>query len=341
MFACPRCGEQVTEFLRRYSETPLDGKYHMLSLLGVGGMGEVYKAIHLHLEALRVIKLMRANLVAEPGVRERFLREARLATKIQHPNVAALFDFSSLPDGSWYMVWEFIDGINLAKFVRERGRLQPGTAARLAIQALQGLDAVHRAGIVHRDISPENIMITRADDGTERVKIIDLGVAKASDDTEQQTKTGMFVGKLKYASPEQLGALRAGEKIDGRSDLYSFGLVVYEMLTGIPAFQAETPHQYLVMQVSQAPRPMRQANPDANVPPSLEAVILKALEKNRNNRFQTAIEFADALAALPLDVIDTPTAVDALPLGQVPEAPPSLERCPPLKSASTRREPRA
>jgi serine/threonine protein kinase/formylglycine-generating enzyme required for sulfatase activity len=303
----------VTEFLRKHSATPLDDKYHMLSLLGVGGMGEVYKAIHLHLEALRVIKLMRANLVAEHGVRERFLREARLATKIQHANVAALFDFSSLPDGSWYMVWEYIDGINLAKFVRERGRLQPGQAVRLAVQALQGLDAVHRAGIVHRDISPENIMITRSDDGTEKVKIIDLGVAKESADGEQQTKTGIFVGKLKYASPEQLGALRPGDQIDGRSDLYSFGLVLYEMLTGVAPFQAETPHQYLVMHVSQAPRPMRQANPDANVPPSLEAVIIKALEKNRNNRYKTAIEFAEALAALPLQVIDTPTAVDALP----------------------------
>jgi serine/threonine protein kinase/formylglycine-generating enzyme required for sulfatase activity len=313
LFACPRCGEQVTEFLRTYSVTPLDSKYHMLSLLGVGGMGEVYKAIHVHLEALRVIKLMRGNLVAEPGVRERFLREARLATKIQHPNVAALFDFSSLPDGSWYMVWEFIDGINLAKFVRERGRLQAGQAVRLAIQTLQGLDAVHKAGIVHRDISPENIMITTAEDGAQRVKIIDLGVAKASDDTDQQTKTGMFVGKLKYASPEQLGSLKPGEKIDGRSDLYSFGLVLYEMLTGVPPFQAETPHQYLVMHVSQPPRPMRQANPDANVPPSLEAVILKAVEKNRNNRYRDAEEFAHALAALPLQVLDTPTEIGLRP----------------------------
>ncbi|MCM2316034.1 MAG: SUMF1/EgtB/PvdO family nonheme iron enzyme [Thermoanaerobaculia bacterium] len=314
LYACTSCGERVTDFLRQYAEVPLDGKYHVLSLLGIGGMGEVYKAIHLHLDALRVIKLMRANLVAEPGVRERFLREARLATKIQHPNVAALFDFSSLADGSWYMVWEYIDGVNLAQFVRDRGRLSAALAVRLAIQALQGFDAIHRAGIVHRDVSPENLMITRLEDGTERVKIIDLGVAKQQDDEgEQQTKTGVFVGKLKYASPEQLGALKAGDKIDGRADIYSFGLVLYEMLAGVAPFQAETPHHYLMMHLSQAAPPIARSSPGSSVPPAIEAIVLKALEKNRANRYQTAIEFAQALAAVPLPMIDAPTAVETLP----------------------------
>ncbi len=314
LYACPSCGERVTDFLRQYAETPLDGKYHVMSLLGIGGMGEVYKAIHLHLDALRVIKLMRANLVAEPGVRERFLREARLATRIQHPNVAALFDFSSLADGSWYMVWEYIDGVNLAQFVRERGRLSPALAVRLAIQALQGFDAIHRAGIVHRDVSPENLMITRSEDGTERVKIIDLGVAKQQDDEgEQQTKTGVFVGKLRYASPEQLGALKSGEKIDGRADIYSFGLVLYEMLAGVAPFQAETPHHYLMMHLSQAAPPIARMSPGATVPSSIEAIVLKSLEKNRANRYQTAIEFAQALAAVPLPLIDAATAIETLP----------------------------
>ncbi|MGK2858517.1 MAG: SUMF1/EgtB/PvdO family nonheme iron enzyme [Thermoanaerobaculia bacterium] len=318
LYACTSCGERVTDFLRQYAETPLDGKYHVMSLLGIGGMGEVYKAIHLHLDALRVIKLMRANLVAEPGVRERFLREARLATRIQHPNVAALFDFSSLADGSWYMVWEYIDGVNLAQFVRERGRLSPALAVRLAIQALQGFDAIHKAGIVHRDVSPENLMITRFEDGNERVKIIDLGVAKQQDDEgEQQTKTGVFVGKLRYASPEQLGALKAGERIDGRADIYSFGLVLYEMLSGVAPFQAETPHHYLMMHLSQAAPPIARVSPGSSVPPAIEAIVLKSLEKNRANRYQTAIEFAQALAAVPLPTLDAPTAVETLPLSSM------------------------
>jgi formylglycine-generating enzyme required for sulfatase activity len=163
-------------------------------------------------------------------------------------------------------------------------------------------------------VSPENLMITRLDDGSDRVKIIDLGVAKQQDDQgEQQTKTGVFVGKLKYASPEQLGALKGGEKIDGRADLYSFGLVLYEMLAGTAPFQAETPHHYLMMHLSQAAPPIARISPGSSVPPSLEAIVLKALEKNRANRYQSAIEFAQALSALSLPVIDAPTSIETLP----------------------------
>lgn len=292
--ACPFCGEPVTDFLRRYLEQPLDGKYQVLAQLGVGGMGEVYKVLHIHLNAVRVIKLMRSAIAGEAGAHERFLREARLATKIQHPNVAALFDFSTLDDGSRYMVWEFIEGTNLHELIESRGPLAPRYAATLAIQALRGLDAIHRAGIVHRDVSPENLMITR-DDDDERVKIIDLGIAKGSDATEEKTKTGMFVGKWKYCSPEHLGMLEAGERIDGRADIYSFGIVLYEMLAGVPPFQANTPHSYLMMHASERPKPMREINPTVPDAPELEALIFRALEKDRGRRFRTAREFADEL----------------------------------------------
>ncbi len=292
--ACPFCGEPVTDFLRRYLEQPIDGKYQILAQLGVGGMGEVYKVLHVHLNAVRVIKLMRSAIANESGAHERFLREARLATKIQHPNVAALFDFSTLDDGSRYMVWEFIEGTNLHELIESRGPLAPRYAATLAIQALRGLDAIHRAGIVHRDVSPENLMITR-DDEEERVKIIDLGIAKGSDATEEKTKTGMFVGKWKYCSPEHLGMLDAGDRIDGRADIYSFGIVLYEMLVGVPPFQADTPHSYLMMHASERPKPMRDINPTVPDAPKLEALIFRALEKNRNHRFRTAREFADEL----------------------------------------------
>ncbi|HEY2094764.1 MAG TPA: protein kinase [Thermoanaerobaculia bacterium] len=296
--ACPFCGEAVTDFLRRYLEQPIDGKYQILAQLGVGGMGEVYKVLHIHLNAVRVIKLMRSAIANDAGAHDRFLREARLATKIQHPNVAALFDFSTLDDGSRYMVWEFIEGTNLHELIESRGPLSPRYAATLAVQALRGLDAVHRAGIVHRDVSPENLMITRDAgdvDGDERVKIIDLGIAKGSDATEEQTKTGMFVGKWKYCSPEHLGMLEPGERIDGRADIYSFGIVLYEMLAGVPPFQADTPHSYLMMHASERPKPMRQVNPTVPDAPKLEALIFRALEKNREHRFRTAREFADEL----------------------------------------------
>ncbi|MCU1246524.1 MAG: uncharacterized protein JWN02_2434, partial [Acidobacteria bacterium] len=152
----------------------LDGRYEIVGPLGAGGMGEVYKATHTLLGATRVIKIVRPQIAGNTEAQDRFLREARTATRVQHPNVAALHDFAMLPDGSHYMVWEFIDGENLAQRLRTRGTLPPRQAVRIAIQALKGLDAIHRAGIVHRDISPENLMITPDD----TVKIIDLGVAK-------------------------------------------------------------------------------------------------------------------------------------------------------------------
>src|SRR5437868_5527912 len=175
--ACPFCGEAITDFVRNHLEAPLDGKYQILARLGVGGMGEVYKVLHLHLNAIRVIKLMRATIADDPAAHERFQREARMATRINHPNVATLFDFSTLPDGSRYRVWEHIEGTDLHELIEARGPLSPRDAARIAIEALHGLEAIHRAGIIHRDISPENLMISRDPDGSERVKIIDLGIA--------------------------------------------------------------------------------------------------------------------------------------------------------------------
>jgi len=281
--ACPYCGEAITDFMRRYADAPLDGKYQILSRLGVGGMGEVYKALHIHLNALRVIKLMRSGIANDQGAHERFLREARLATKIHHPNVAALFDFATLDDGSRYMVSEYIEGINLHELINERGPLSPHYAATLAVQALMGLDAIHRAGIVHRDVSPENLMVTRDDEGNEVVKIIDLGI----------------VGE--------------GERIDGRADIYSFGIVLYEMLTGVPPFQAETPHHYLMLHASQTPKPLQQTNPSTTASPELEALIFRALEKDRNKRFATAREFAKAIEAVMPSLSDTAGAVPVLP----------------------------
>ncbi len=311
--ACPFCGEPITDFLRRHLEAPIDGKYKILSRLGIGGMGEVYKVLHVHLNAIRVIKLMRANIAADTGANERFLREARLATKIHHPSVAALFDFSTLEDGSHYMVWEYIEGINLHELIDQRGPLSARYAARLAIQALHGLDAVHRAGIVHRDVSPENIMVTRDDDGEERIKIIDLGIAKSSGTEDAKTKTGMFVGKWKYCSPEHLGMLTAGERIDGRADLYSFGIVLYEMLTGVPPFQGDTPHAYLMMHSSERPKPLRQTNPTILDSPELENLIFRALEKDRTKRFASAREFANELERILPTLPDVPGAPPPVP----------------------------
>ncbi len=304
--ACPHCGELVTNFLRRYADEPVDGKYRLIERLGAGGMGEVYKVEHVFLRATRVIKVIRPQISESEDARQRFLREAQLATKVQHPNVATLHDFSALPDGSHYMVWEYIDGENLAQVIRRRGVLPARYAIRLTIQALAGLEAIHRAGIVHRDISPENLMITRDESGNERMKIIDLGVAKAEEGGYTATQTGIFVGKLRYSSPEHLGFLAEGEKIDGRADLYSVAIVLYEMLTGRPPFEATSPHQYILHH-------SRETNVQSldltRVPDALRALLTRALERDRTKRFATARQFAEALqhveSSLPTDEDDT------------------------------------
>ncbi|HEX3577092.1 MAG TPA: serine/threonine-protein kinase [Thermoanaerobaculia bacterium] len=310
--ACPHCGEPLTDFLREYADKPIDGKYRIVRRLGIGGMGEVFKVEHTFLGSTRVVKIIRAQISSSSDAHERFLREARMATKVQHPNVAALYDFSALPDGSHYMVWEFIEGQNLAQVLKQRGTLAPRHAVRIAIQALAGLEAIHRAGIVHRDISPENLMITHTGEGDEFVKIIDLGVAKAAESDVAMTQTGMFVGKFRYASAEHVGFLAAGERIDGRADLYSLAVVLFEMLTGRPPFEATSPHEYIIHHS----RDEYVNSPDLDRitgNPALQKVLARALDRDRNKRFATAREFSDALAAIESTLPDEPPAVAAIP----------------------------
>ena len=322
--ACPHCGEPLTDFLREYAEKPIDGKYRIVQRLGIGGMGEVFKVEHTFLGSTRVVKIIRAQISSSSDAHERFLREARMATKVQHPNVATLFDFSALPDGSHYMVWEYIEGQNLAQVLKKRGTLAPRHAVRIAIQALAGLEAIHRAGIVHRDISPENLMITQAADGSEFVKIIDLGVAKAAESDVAMTQTGMFVGKFRYASPDHLGFMPAGERIDGRADLYSLGVVLFEMLTGRPPFEATSPHEYIIHHS----RDEYASSPDLDRitgNPALQTVLARALDRDRNKRFATAREFSDALAAIESTLPDEPPVVTA-PVAFDPDATMKTER---------------
>jgi len=270
----------------------LDNRYEIVQRLGAGGMGEVYLATHTHLGSSRVIKVVHPHISGNTDARDRFLREARAATKVQHPNVATLHDFSTLDGGAHYMVWEYIDGENLAQKLRARGTIPPREAVRLVIQTLHGLEAIHRAGIIHRDISPENLMITRGDD---TVKIIDLGVAKVEDSEVSQTRTGIFVGKLRYAAPEQLGFLPENEKVDARVDVYATAMVLVELITGRPPYEAKSPHEYFILHASQAP--MKSVELPIELPGSaaLQAVIAKALARDRKERYSSAREFALAL----------------------------------------------
>jgi len=282
--------------------TLLDGKYEIEGLLGAGGMGEVYKARHVHLGAFRCIKVIKSALIADDSYRQRFLREARLATQVHHPNVAVVHDFSIMPDGASFMVTEFIDGTTVREWETANGRFPLPLAIEVTLQVLTGLDAIHRRGLLHRDVSADNVMLAFDSDDHLIVKIIDLGVAKdVSGPNVDTTQAGVFVGNPKYMSPDHLGELEEGESLDGRADLYSLGVVLYEMLTGVPPFVARTPNMYIVKHLTEAPRSFREANPVLDVPDGLEALVMRALEKKRANRWPSAREMAEALLqyALP------------------------------------------
>ncbi len=299
--SCPFCGmEFISSHMFQIGEI-FDDKYEILNFLGAGGMGEIYKVRHIHLEDIRVIKIMRQSFAQEEQDLKRFLLEAKIATKLHHPNVAILYDFSQYKTGLFYMVWEYIPGFDISVVLRKCGKMPPGIAIYFMSQALDGLGFIHKNGIIHRDISPENLMIYKDQLGEFKLKIIDLGIAKTTGLVDQHlTQTGMFLGKLKYCSPEQVGALEEGEKIDGRTDIYSIGLVLYEMLSGKSAIYSTTPYGYIHKHITQTPEPLSINELDEETNKKLNDVIFKALEKNRKNRIQTAEQFKEELLFLPI-----------------------------------------
>jgi serine/threonine-protein kinase len=274
----------------------LDGKYEIMQRLGSGGMGEVYLVRHLHLQEMRVVKILRQDLAADPSAQKRFMREARLATQIKHPNVAILYDFSRLEDGSFYMVWEHIEGEDVGDRLRRAGPFPIPLAVQLGIQALTGLEAVHASGVIHRDLSPDNLMLMEDRRGQMNIKIIDLGLARTleMDANLEITQVGMFMGKLQYCSPEQAGA-SSGQTLDARSDLYSFALVLYEMITGRPPFDSENQAGFIFKRLSEDPLPLIGRNPQVAVPVELDRVVRRALERDRERRFPDAAAFISAL----------------------------------------------
>ena len=306
----------------------LDGKYEIVQRLGSGGMGEVYLVRHVHLQELRVVKILRQDLAADPSAQKRFMREARLATQVKHPNVAILYDFSTLQDGSFYMVWEHIHGQDVGDRIRRVGPFPVATAVRLGIQALHGLEAVHATGVIHRDLSPDNLMITEDKAGNLRLKIIDLGLARTleADANFEITQVGMFMGKLQYCSPEQ--ASPGGTSLDHRSDLYSFGLVLYEMIAGLPPFESENQHGFIFKRLSEDPLPLRGRNPQIDVPVELDRIVRRALERDREQRFEDARAFIAALEQVEhslagVQTKEIPREVLAEAQGIVPPSAPS------------------
>jgi serine/threonine-protein kinase len=257
----------------------LGGRYRMESLLGQGGMAQVYKGTDTVLGRPVAIKILAPQYAKDQSFVDRFRREAQSAARLNHPNVVGVYDTGS-DDGTHYIVMEFVEGRTLADFLSSGGSLLPERAVELASSVCVALSEAHKAGIVHRDIKPGNIMVTRGGE----VKVMDFGIARAAT-AETVTATATVLGTASYLSPEQA----QGKPVDARSDIYSLGVVLYEMLVGRVPFGGDSAVAVAYKHVQEPPEPPSRINPD--ISPSLEAVVMRALAKNPDNRYQTAEEF--------------------------------------------------
>ncbi len=269
-------------------------RYRITKLLGEGGMGRVYLAEHVRLPQKAAIKVLHPGMVKDGDAVARFNREAANAAKIEHDRVARVFDFGETRDGLVYLAMEFVPGRTIRSLMTEEGTLTPTRAASLTYQIAEGLDAAHRIGIVHRDLKPDNIIVMTDDQGVDRSKVVDFGIAKAVGGTETQlTRTGMVVGTPEFMSPEQV----LGESLDARSDVYALALVTYQMLTGMLPFSSSTPERSLTARLIEDPRPLAVAAPETAWPADLQAAIDRALAREPDQRTGSALEFAEALVS--------------------------------------------
>jgi serine/threonine protein kinase len=271
----------------------LDGKYRIVERIGSGGMGTVYRALHVTLGAQRAAKVMRHELAEDASFVERFRREARVVERLRHPNLVSLHDFGQMPDGTWYIVSELVDGVTLARGPRRT----PAEIAHLLGQVADGLAHAHRKGIVHRDLSPDNIMVTRADDaGVVSAKLLDFGVAKTLGALRgpEGTDSSLFFGKVGYASPEQMGLLPAGDELDARSDVFSLAAVAIELLTGELPWRKESVQSY-VHDLIVRPEAQNRERIAALAPPSWVPALTRALARDRASRTPDVLSFKAAL----------------------------------------------
>lgn len=274
----------------------LDGKYELLEKLHEGGMGTIYKVRHRLLDEIRVIKVMRPQHETNEGLRARFLREAQMAVKLRHPHIAQMYDFAFDEAGRGFIVMEYVEGISLQEMLDRVGAPSLRLSLDLARQTLTGLGFLHRKGIVHRDISPDNIMVAWDEFGQPMVKLIDLGIAKVITSITALTVSGTFLGKLLYASPEQFGA--SPDKVDQRSDIYSFGVVLYELFTGNRPFPGTSPQELIAGHLVKPPLEFAIGDPDGRVPDDLREIVLKAIAKKPEDRYASAEALDEALAAV-------------------------------------------
>lgn len=276
--------------------TVLAGRYRILKKLGDGGMGAVYLGEHLKFGRKDAIKVLHPALATDPEAIARFNRGARNVSAIRHRNICTVYDCSDTEEGFQFLAMEFIPGETLQdRLVREQALPLPQALA-ITKQVADALEAAHEAGIAHRDLKPANIMILSGRDGSDEVRVVDFDIAKGSmdEDDSEVTRVGFVVGTPEYMSPEQLTAA----PLDGRSDLYSLGLILYRMLSGTFPFRAQTREDLYLGRLTQTPRPISEVVPGADFPPELQAILDRALQRSVEDRYPDAATFARDLAAL-------------------------------------------
>jgi hypothetical protein len=300
------------------------GDYEIVQILGAGGMGQVYKVRNILSDRIEAMKVLLPNLEGDPGLADRFLNEIKVQATLDHPNIAKLH--TAMRTGNQVvMVMEFVDGTSLSE-VLQHGPLAPATAAAYAAEVLDALGYAHARGVIHRDIKPANIMLTSGG----QIKLMDFGIARVQAN-RHLTQTGSTVGSLSYMSPEQI----KGSEPDGRSDLYSLGITMYEMVTGRRPFLGDSDFQIMSAHLQQAPMAPIEVIP--GIPTALSDIILMAIEKDPAARFQSAEAFRGALSsAFPAAVAPTQTIAPAVaaPLALPIKAPPPLPHAEPPQPAA-------
>lgn len=287
----------------------IDERYVVEAVLGKGGMGVVYRARHQVIDRLLAIKILLPNLASDPEVTERFVTEARSASAIGNQHIVDITDFGQLPDGSTYFVMEYLEGWPLSRVVREQAPLDEARVLRIGQQIARALSAAHAVQIVHRDLKPDNIFLLSGELGPDYVKVLDFGIAKVARGQNKITRAGTIFGTPHYMSPEQA----SGSEVSHQSDIYSFGILLYEMATREVPFDAESPMGLLTQHLFTAPPPPSSINPEISA--GLEAVILKCLAKEPEHRFVSM-----SAVALELEFVEkgvAPTCLDEL--RQAPE----------------------
>jgi serine/threonine protein kinase len=298
-------------------------KYQIMEKIGAGGMAVVYKARHLAFNELRAIKVVNSRLLDDDAFIRRFKSEAIITRKLMHPNAVRVDDLDSTEDGRPFMVMEYVHGQDLRHLIQGTGPLPVRRAINIARQVCAALSAAHALGITHRDIKPDNILITDTAGENDVVKVLDFGIAKIREagieSQHSSTKTGMVVGTPQYISPEQAMG-RHGEQIDGRADLYSLGVVIYEMVTGRLPFESDTPMGMLLHHIqSTAPR-ASELSPGLRIPETLSLLLVRALEKDRMLRFQSAEEMMLTLEAVDEELRTGITGIVTRPNLSAPSA---------------------